>query len=42
MGAEDEVEARRLVAVSEMTIRRLVAVGLGEVALWRLITLASR
>ena len=43
MGSEDEVEARRLVAVSEMAyIRRLVAVGLGEVALWRLIALASR
>ena len=43
MGSDDEVEARRLVAVSEMAyIRRLVAVGLGEVALWRLIAIASR
>ena len=33
MGTEDRVDTRGLVAVSEMTIYRLVAVGLGEVAL---------
>ena len=37
MGNEDVVEARQLVAVSEMTIRRLLAVGLSEVALQKLI-----